>query len=58
MPPDETPDFFNASIDLRKLSDYCLNPLHPIGKHKARVFSLENISVQSAQISGSKPLAS
>jgi hypothetical protein len=27
-----------ASVDLRKLSDYCLDPLHPRGRHKARVF--------------------
>lgn len=27
-----------AIIDLKKLSDYCLNPYHPVGKHKARVF--------------------
>jgi hypothetical protein len=26
-------------IDERKLSEYCLNPSHPPGKHKARVFS-------------------
>ena len=25
-------------IDIRKLSDYCLNSDHPVGKHKARVF--------------------
>jgi hypothetical protein len=36
-------------IDLKKLSDYCLNPEHPDGQHKARVFkaalgiSLENV---------------
>ena len=38
-----------AVIDLKKLSDYCLNPEHPDGQHKARVFkaalgiSLENV---------------
>jgi len=25
-------------IDLKKLSRYCLNPKHPVGKHKAKVF--------------------
>ena len=25
-------------VDPRKLRDYCLNPNHPRGKHKARVF--------------------
>jgi len=28
----------NAVIDLAKLRDYCLDPLHPRGRHKARVF--------------------
>jgi hypothetical protein len=28
----------HAILDLRKLEDYCLNPLHPRGRHKARVF--------------------
>jgi hypothetical protein len=27
-----------AIVDLEKLIDYCLNPEHPRGKHKARVF--------------------
>jgi hypothetical protein len=27
-----------AVVDIRKLRDYCLNPLHEEGKHKARVF--------------------
>jgi Domain of unknown function (DUF6883) len=27
-----------ATIDPRKLCDYALNPEHPTGKHKARVF--------------------
>lgn len=25
-------------LDLRKIEDYCLNPDHPRGRHKARVF--------------------
>ena len=28
----------NATVDIRKLRDYCLNPEHPEGKHKARLF--------------------
>jgi hypothetical protein len=28
----------HAFVDLAKLRDYCLNPLHPRGRHKARVF--------------------
>jgi len=27
-----------AILDMRKIEDYCLNPLHPRGRHKARVF--------------------
>jgi hypothetical protein len=27
-----------AILDIRKLEDYCLNPAHPRGRHKARVF--------------------
>jgi len=26
-------------IDVRKLRDYCLNPIHDEGKHKARLFA-------------------
>lgn len=29
----------HAIIDIAKLRDYCLNPLHPEGKRKARVFA-------------------
>jgi hypothetical protein len=32
------PNAENAVVDLRKLTEYCLNPKHEIGKHKARVF--------------------
>jgi len=32
------PNATNAVVELRKLVDYCLNPDHPRGKHKARVF--------------------
>ncbi|MDJ0737574.1 MAG: hypothetical protein QNJ47_26515 [Nostocaceae cyanobacterium] len=28
----------NAVVDIRKLRDYCLNPEHPQGKHKAHLF--------------------
>jgi len=31
--------FTKVTIDIRKLRDYSLNPHHPVGKHKARVFS-------------------
>jgi len=26
----------SAVLDIRKLEDYCLNPSHPRGRHKAR----------------------
>lgn len=28
-----------AFVDADKLRDYCLNPMHPRGRHKARVFA-------------------
>lgn len=28
----------HAIVEVAKLRDYCLNPLHPRGRHKARVF--------------------
>jgi len=28
-----------AVVDARKVLDYCLNPAHPRGRHKARVFA-------------------
>jgi hypothetical protein len=27
-----------AILDIREIEDYCLNPSHPRGRHKARVF--------------------
>jgi hypothetical protein len=32
------PNHNNAKIDTRKLTDYALNPEHPVGGHKAKVF--------------------
>jgi hypothetical protein len=32
------PNAEHAVVDIAKLRDYCLNPEHPKGKHKARVF--------------------
>lgn len=32
------PNAGSAVLDIRKLADYCLNPQHPRGRHKARVF--------------------
>lgn len=33
------PNGDRAIVPLEKLLDYCLNPNHPSGKHKARVFA-------------------
>ena len=33
------PNVENATIDPRKLTEYALNPNHPVGSHKARVFN-------------------
>lgn len=33
------PSAERAVVDIAKLRDYCLNPLHSEGKHKARVFA-------------------
>ena len=39
MGDDEAPSSFSdIVVDLSKLRDYCLNPAHPRGRHKARVF--------------------
>lgn len=32
------PNADRAVVDLRKLRDYCLNPVHPRGRHKAKIF--------------------
>ena len=33
------PNAGRAVVDIRKLRDYCLNPQHHRGKHKARLFT-------------------
>jgi hypothetical protein len=33
------PNAERAVVDIRKLRDYCLNPMHDEGQHKARVFA-------------------
>ena len=37
-----------AIVDLRKLTGYCLNPEHPRGKHKARVFATLGFTAENA----------
>jgi hypothetical protein len=33
------PNGERAAVDIRKLRDYCLDPTHDEGKHKARLFA-------------------
>ena len=50
------PNGDRAAVDLGKLTGYCLNPDHPRGKHKARVFlaacgfSAENAELMREQL--------
>lgn len=37
-----------AIVDQQKLTGYCLNPEHPRGKHKARVFATLGFTVDNA----------
>lgn len=40
----------NAVVDIRKLRDYCLNPEHDDGKHKARLFlSILGMTAEDAE---------
>jgi hypothetical protein len=44
------PNADRAVFDVRKLEDYCLSPVHPRGRHKARVFrDALGIGVDNAQ---------
>jgi hypothetical protein len=37
-----------AIVDRQKLTEYCLNPEHPRGKHKARVFATLGFTLENA----------
>ena len=37
-----------AIVDRQKLTGYCLNPEHPRGKHKARVFARLGFTAENA----------
>ena len=37
-----------AEVEVRKLRDYCLNPLHDEGKHKARLFAAVGFTATDA----------
>jgi hypothetical protein len=43
------PNGDQAIVDLRKLLDYCLNPQHPRGRNKARVFASVGITGADAE---------
>lgn len=44
------PNAENAVVDIRKLRDYCLNPEHDEGKHKARLFlSILGMTAEDAE---------
>ena len=42
------PNANRAVVDIEKLSAYCLDPSHPSGRHKARVF-LSSLGISLAQ---------
>ncbi|MDZ8239092.1 MAG: hypothetical protein RMZ69_18415 [Nostoc sp. ChiQUE01a] len=45
------PNGEQAEISMQKLIGYCLNPKHPSGKHKARVFaSILGITLENADV--------
>jgi hypothetical protein len=58
-----------AILDIRKIQDYCLNPSHPRGRHKARVFRkaldlqrsdaawLRDVLLEAARSSEASPVA-
>lgn len=46
----KVPNAENATVDIRKLRDYCLDENHPLGKHKARLFaSALNLTQENAE---------
>ena len=46
------PNADKAIIDSKKIKEYCLNPEHPRGKHKAKIFqsSLDFTSEDTAEL--------
>ena len=41
------PNSERAILEIRKIEDYCLNPAHPRGRHKARLFR-EALGIEKA----------
>jgi hypothetical protein len=46
------PNSERAILDIRKIEDYCLNPEHPRGRHKARLFVSAHFTAQAARAAG------
>jgi hypothetical protein len=44
------PNGERAILDLRKLEEYCLNPHHPRGRNKARVFASVGIGQAASNV--------
>lgn len=44
------PNGDRAVVDFEKLQSYCLNPQHPRGRHKARVFAASGIFQKDAEL--------
>ena len=42
------PNADRAVVEIRKLRNYCLDPTHDEGKHKARLFAAVGITVKDA----------
>ena len=43
------PNGDHAIVDIRKLLEYCLNPQHPRGRNKARVFASVGVREADAE---------
>jgi len=44
------PNGERATVDRQKLEEYCLNPHHPRGRHKARVFASVGVGQANAEV--------
>ena len=44
------PNADRAVAEIRKLRDYCLDPMHDEGKHKARLFAAVGITANDAGV--------
>ena len=54
----QLPNGEHASVPLEKLRDYCLNPTHRVGGHKARVFgSVLGLTAEDTEVLQERLLA-